>query len=133
MENFLYQDLVFSLRVLDFSCRVEQFGPVPVPATEGHGVSRTKGDSTVAKKYQTVGPYDIRCGKDPDDPDSERGWRVFEDGDAYNWNEVYDSEDEAVDRANELWAEVLQEEITNSLPDDVDVLQAILKLINDET
>ena len=86
----------------------------------------------MGKKYQQVGPYDIRYGKKPDDPDSESGWRVFEDGDAEDWSNVYDSEDEAVERANELWAEVLKEEITNNLPDDVDELQAILKLINGE-
>jgi len=85
----------------------------------------------MAKKYQKVGPYEVRYGKDPDDSDAERGWTVFEDGEAYDWSEIYEDEDQAVDRANELWAETLQEEITGSLPDDVDVLQAILKLIEE--
>ncbi len=87
----------------------------------------------MAKKYQTVGPYEIRLGKNPDDPESERGWRVFEDGDAYDWNDVHDSEEDAVNQANELWAEVLKEEIASNLPDDVDALNAILKFMNEET
>ena len=64
-------------------------------------------------------------------PTANGAGAVFEDGDAYDWNEVYDEEDCAVERANELWAEVLKEEITGSLPDDIEILQAILKLIEE--
>ena len=79
------------------------------------------------KKHPEVGPYELRFGKDPD---GEEGWRVYEDGEPYDWRDSYDDMDGAEERANELWAETLREEITNNLPDDVDELQAILRLIN---
>ena len=83
----------------------------------------------MGKKNQSFGPFTVKRGKDLD---GEPGWLVFEDGEPVDKRELFDSEEDAVEGAETRWAEVLQEEITNSLPDDVDVLQAILKLINDE-
>ena len=85
----------------------------------------------MGKKHQTVGPFELRFGKNPGDPDSERGWRIYEDGDVYD-DEVFDCEEDAESSAEQTWSERLQEEITENLPSDVDDLQAILKFINEQ-
>jgi hypothetical protein len=83
--------------------------------------------------------YSIRFGKDPDDPDSEKGWRVcVEDGAFFDASDVYEDQADAEEEAARLWAEQLAEEVADDVRycDDVDTLNAIRKMLhgcNDDT
>jgi hypothetical protein len=83
-------------------------------------------------KYQAVGDYTIRHGKSPNDPESERAWRDYDGDEPHEYSDEHEEEEEAVSQAEELWCEHLKEEITGSLPDDMETLTAILKLINED-
>ncbi len=90
----------------------------------------------MAKKWRTVGDYSVRYGKNPGDDESDRAWRVFdENDDVHEESDEYESEDDAVVQAEELWnahqCGELVEEITSQLDgfDDLETLQAIAKLV----
>jgi hypothetical protein len=71
----------------------------------------------------------IRHGKDPDDPESEVGWRVVEEGEFVDPGEVWDTEDEARDAAGRLWAEPLLERLQEALEgcEDSPLAEKVLK------
>lgn len=83
----------------------------------------------MAKKKQTVGLFEVRYGKDPGDPDSEKGWRLYRDGAVYGGTNVHEDEDDAIQQAEEASVEIIKDEIYNALPDDLESLLPIYKFV----
>jgi len=72
--------------------------------------------------------YKVRYCKDHSDPDSKEGWRVFVDGHT-NWNEIFETEDQAARSATNECALELRDRIARNLPWDIERLRAVVELI----
>jgi hypothetical protein len=89
-----------------------------------------------AKKEENVGDYTVRYGKDPDDPDSVAGWRIFTDSDEiHEESDVWGTKEEAIEAARDILnreqCEELKEQITVALEgcEEPETLKQILALL----